>query len=186
MMHQKIMKTFIRLIVLLTSSFILLGIAAFNMEKLTGVLFWLVSTLIIFYLLFGKSISTRIKENNALYQKQQLELENEKIAQPYEPQASKKITSETGFIPWTEEELLWQGKRKLFLRYMDRNGSITERNVEIVGVWPNQYGEVMFRAYCHLRGEWRTFYAERVLHITNARKKQFSNFFEYSKEDLGI
>ncbi|EPJ0793265.1 WYL domain-containing protein [Vibrio vulnificus] len=167
------MKTILKLIALFSLSILFLGIAAINMNKLGGVIFWAVMTFVSFVLLFKGTI----KKNKNLTKKTVTTVINELAQEEKE---------NTGFIPWYEEELLWQGKRKIYIRYQDRNFNITERNIDMVGIWPNQHGEVLFRGFCHLRSEWRTFYADRVIELTTARRKKFSSFHEYIKSELGF
>ncbi|HAT8515608.1 TPA: hypothetical protein I7181_18115 [Vibrio vulnificus] len=167
------MKTILKLITLLFLSILFLGIAAINMNKFVGVVFWGVMTFVSFVLLFKDAL----KKNKNLTPKTATAVSNE---------LSQEKQEHTGFIPWHEEDLLWQGKRKVHIRYQDRNFNITERNIDMVGIWPNQHGEIMFRGFCHLRSEWRTFYADRVVELTTARRKKFTCFHEYSKSELGF
>jgi hypothetical protein len=94
--------------------------------------------------------------------------------------------STSKFVPWTEKDLLWQGKRKLQIAYKDRHGDVTERNIEIYGIWPEQTGEIYYRAFCLLRNDWRTFKADNTVHVITARKKKFNNFFDYMRDELAI
>lgn len=98
-----------------------------------------------------------------------------------------KYVEKEAFRPWTHENLLWSGKRKLVIEYQDRHGKITERDIEMLGIWPHhQTGEICFRAKCELRDDWRTFKGDNVLSVRNARKKTFDSFAEYMAEDLNI
>lgn len=105
----------------------------------------------------------------------------------FEEEEEHKEPEKREFRPWTEENLIWQGKRKLWIEYIDRHGDITERDIEIRGVWPDEEtGEIHFRAMCHLRNEWRTFNANGVLSIRTAKGKEFDDFSSFMYESLNI
>ncbi|HGZ6774424.1 TPA: hypothetical protein ACOLZV_002306 [Vibrio parahaemolyticus] len=81
---------------------------------------------------------------------------------------------------------LWWGERKLTIEYQDRNGNVTNRAIKIKQVYPMDSGEIYFQAYCELREDNRTFKAEGVLELITARKKKYSDFYEYMSEELKI
>ncbi|ELB2829386.1 hypothetical protein [Vibrio alginolyticus] len=81
---------------------------------------------------------------------------------------------------------LWNGERKLTIEYQDREGNVTNRPIKIKQVYPMDSGEIYFQAYCELREDNRTFKAEGVLEIITARKKKYSDFYEYMSEELKI
>ncbi|MDW1948754.1 hypothetical protein R7P34_13055 [Vibrio sp. 780] len=81
---------------------------------------------------------------------------------------------------------LWNGERKLTIEYQDRHGNVTNRAIKIRQVYPMDSGEIYFQAYCELREDYRTFKAESVLELITARKKKYSDFYEYMSEELKI
>lgn len=146
---------------------LLLGVILFPESAGAGVITWFVGTLIY--------PSYKLFPYLAKYNRHAEKLREERN----KPDADKYVEKEA-FRNWTHENLLWTGKRKLVIEYQDRHGKITERDIEMLGIWPHhQTGEICFRAKCELRDDWRTFKGDNVLSVRNARKKTFDSFTDY-------
>jgi DNA polymerase III epsilon subunit family exonuclease len=76
--------------------------------------------------------------------------------------ADTSVREEVPLPPALEEAL--RSRRRLFLKYEDEWGSLTERWVSPVGVSARKE-YIYLRAYCHLRAEERSFRLDRVLEM---------------------
>lgn len=165
---------------------LLLGVILFPESAGAGVMTWFVGTLIY--------PSYKLFPHLAKYDRHVEKLREERnkpdasfgsdYSSDFDPD---EYVEKEAFRNWTHENLLWSGKRKLVIEYQDRHGKITERDIEMLGIWPHhQTGEICFRAKCLLRDDWRTFKGDNVLSVRNARKKTFDSFSSYISEELGI
>ena len=58
----------------------------------------------------------------------------------------------------------WEAGTSYRLWYQSGSGRMTERTIDLIGLRRSSEGVVYLRAYCHLRGEDRTFRADRILY----------------------
>ncbi|MCX7023416.1 MAG: WYL domain-containing protein [Spirochaetes bacterium] len=59
--------------------------------------------------------------------------------------------------------MLWETGRQYWIRYASESGRTTERTIDVLRLGSSGDGVTYVRAHCHLRGEDRTFRADRVL-----------------------
>ncbi|MDW2310599.1 WYL domain-containing protein [Vibrio sp. 1075] len=170
-------------------SFISLMIAALNLEKLPAILIWIIATTLgVMYSikLWKKKVTTPINlkpGENRWQGWEKVKHENDS----YDDSISESHYNAFDNRHWYErDDILWQGKRKAYIVYKDRHGEVTERNITMHGIMPNQNGELTLRAMCHLREDWRTFYADRIIQIKTARNKTYDDFSEYMATELNI
>lgn len=157
-------------------SFLSLGLATalFPDSPLIGVVAWIALSAAYPLIKIGKLKATQ-------------PIQPETKSKPIHTEPAPSIEQDHEFKPWTEERLLWSGKRKLTIDYINSKNKRTTRDIDLLGIWPHSgTGEIYFRARCHLRDEWRTFKAENASNIQNARNKEFPDFFTYMSEELGI
>ncbi|HRW25340.1 MAG TPA: WYL domain-containing protein, partial [Spirochaetia bacterium] len=57
----------------------------------------------------------------------------------------------------------WEAGKSYRIWYRSESGRVTERTIELLRVSRASDGRVFLKAFCHLRGEERTFRADRVL-----------------------
>ncbi len=62
----------------------------------------------------------------------------------------------------------------LRIRYKDRNGQVTRRDIDVTQFGNEIYGGSMY-AYCHLRKDYRTFRFDRVISATDRTTGEFIN-----------
>ncbi|UTV26371.1 WYL domain-containing protein [Photobacterium atrarenae] len=163
-------------------SFITLGIATQTMSAIPGSLTWVVVTGLCGCALFKRWRKFHPKTPSSPKQ----EWQGWEPVTRESPTQKQTPTKQKRFTPWYEEDLLWQGKRKLQITYHSEKDEVTERRIEMVGCWPNENGEIFIRAKCDLRDDWRTFKADNILHLKTARNKSFDNFSDYMSSELGI
>lgn len=180
---NKYLRLSLYLFATLSISFITLGIAALNMSAILGSLTWALVTGYCGYAFSKRWRKFHPKASSSPEGEQQ---EWEEINHNLSPTKEQNPTRQSSFTPWYEQDLLWQGKRKLQITYHSEKGEVTERRIEMVGFWPNENGEIYIRAKCNLRDDWRTFKADNVLHLVTARNKSFDSFSDYMSSELGI
>lgn len=134
------------------------------------------------------ALRKRAEENLASLELEQAELRSKIDYAQNEPldTAHEEDNSQDDFKPWTDEDLIWKGKRKLTIEYYTTEGVVTQK-IDLLGIWPNEYtGEIQFRAYCHDEEDWSTFDENDILTVCTARNKKFESFHDFMSNELGI